>query len=110
MGLLSLFAFGDFGMPSLSCSLSSAYRVSLTRVRLLSLNFFHVCSLLLPNQESPYYFFCVIVIYFAVYFDRLLISAQRPTTSISLFSKVIMTSVRISLSCLYNIYNNMLLY
>jgi hypothetical protein len=25
MGLLSLFAFGDFGMPSLSCSLSSAY-------------------------------------------------------------------------------------
>ncbi|KAH0822494.1 hypothetical protein GEV33_000297 [Tenebrio molitor] len=31
MGLLSLFAFGDFGMPSLSCSLSSAYHLSLTR-------------------------------------------------------------------------------
>jgi hypothetical protein len=41
-------------MPSLSCPLSSAYHLSLTRrcLRLLSLHFFHVCSLSLPNQES----------------------------------------------------------
>jgi hypothetical protein len=52
--LLSFLAFGDFGMPSLSCPLSSPYHLSLTRrcLRLLSLHFFHVCPLSLPNQES----------------------------------------------------------
>jgi hypothetical protein len=51
---------------------------------------------------------CIIVIYLAVYFGRLLISALHPT--ISLISTIIMTSVTISLSCLHNNYNNMLLY
>jgi hypothetical protein len=52
--LLSFLAFGDFGMPSLSCPLSSAYHLSLTRrcLRLLSLHFFHVCSLSLPNHGA----------------------------------------------------------